>query len=173
MILTILREAGAHALHSWIENVYQMDSQKVRIVELLALKSPKPLRGVCDILQAGFRLSDFTFAAETEGEWALAEGAGIEYCVSRPFHPIAWEASEARPGADCNVCVALLVEGEDAPGVEGETVLKELAPRVAQRLADALAEPVIHHLTWRPDRPMVLHERVFAPASRPLGQIAP
>ena len=109
-----------------------MDSQKVRIVELLAVRSPLPLRGVCEMLQARFGLPDFAFAAEAEGEWAISEAAGIAYCVSRPFQPIVWPASETRPGADCNVCVALMIEEEDAPGVDRERVLKERTPQVAQ-----------------------------------------
>jgi hypothetical protein len=141
-----------------------MDSQKVRMVELLAVRSTQSLRGLCDVFQARFTLPDFTFDAEAEGEWALSEAAGIEYCISLPFQPIAWPAGETPPGADCNVCVALIVEEEDAPGVDRKTVLKERTPQIAQCLADALGEPVIHHLTWRPDRPMVLHEQVFNPA---------
>jgi hypothetical protein len=142
-----------------------MDCNRIRIVEVLALKTPQSLRDVCDVLQTGFHLADFSFVAEAEGEWALTNRKGIEYCISRPYQPIAWEVGGSRAGADCNVCIALMVEEEDAPGVEWEAVLKERTPRVAQGLADALGEPVIHHLTWRPDRPMVLHERVFWPAS--------
>lgn len=151
-----------------------MDCNKIRIVEVLTVKTPQSLRGVCDRLRTGFHLTDFSFDAEAEGEWALAQAEGIEYCVSRPFQPIAWEAGGPQAGADCNVCVALIVEEENAPGVAREAFLKERTPRVAQGLADALGEPVIHHLTWRSDRPMVLHERIFGPASlnppRPMAE---
>ena len=142
----------------------RMDSQKVGVIEVLAVKSPLPLRGVCDALQARLGLPDFTFAAEAEGEWAISIDEGIEYCVSRPFQPIAWPEAGTALGSDSNVGVSLLVEGADSAGADREPALKQRTPQVAQGLADALGEPVIHHLTWRPDRIMVLHDIVFHPA---------
>ena len=118
--------------------------------EHLAFHSDLDLEPLCEAIRAALELPPFAFDSENETAWGLIVHDGVEYNVSIPYEDGTLQEWDATVPDGCNVGMTLLVSKLHPNAGDPDWVIATLVRGVAERLAEALRRPIVHHRTSTP-----------------------